>query len=143
MPGLKNVSRLVASMIASISGSKESESHSVLVIGDSPRRCVKSSPEKEFPGQRVSIERPMVQDAQPCRATEDGHQRKAARLARIAPRRSSRVSPWTITLLNHTQARWFISLFPLGSKSKGDVGGNRTDIRSAEVGGTRVTNMNQ
>ena len=100
---------------------------------------MKTSPEKEFPSQRVSIERSMVQDAQPCRATEVGHQRKATRLARIAPRRSPRVSPRTITLYSYTEAGHFLDLFPFTSKYSDENRAKETDIRSTEVGGTRTT----
>jgi hypothetical protein len=82
----------------------------------------------------------MVQDPQPCRAMEVGHDSKATRLARIAPRRSTRVSPRTITLYSYTEAGHFSNLFLLAPNTSNDNGRKETYIRSTEVGGTRFTN---
>jgi hypothetical protein len=73
---------------------------------------------------------------------EVGHDSKATRLARIAPRRSTRVSPRTITLYSYTEAGHFSNLFPFASKSSDDSDdneGRETDIRRTEVGATRTS----
>ena len=69
-----------------------------------------------------------------------GHDSKATRLARIAPRRSTRVSPRTITLYSCTEAGLFLDLFPLAPINSNDNGIKETDMRSMEVGATRFTN---